>query len=82
MFLIFSAPTLAQGMVAGQLLKSNGKPLAYTEIERVPLRAQRLVNLQMVLREYRGYGQMRDKYTGGLVPANKFEIFDSLAKGE
>ena len=41
---ILSAPALAQGVVAGQLLKSNGKPLAYTEIELVPLGARRLPN--------------------------------------
>lgn len=41
---IFGAPTFAQGVVSGQLLKSNGKPLAYTEIELVPLGARRLVN--------------------------------------
>lgn len=43
LLLIFSAPALAQGgVVAGQLLKSNGKPLPYTEIELVPLGARRL----------------------------------------
>lgn len=45
LFLLFSAPLFAQeGVVAGQLLKSNGKPLAYTEIELVPLGARRLPN--------------------------------------
>ena len=40
----FSAAAAAQGVVSGQLLKANGKPLAYTEIELVPLGAKRLVN--------------------------------------
>jgi hypothetical protein len=39
-----SGSIAAQGLVAGQLLKSNGKPLGYTEIELVPLGAKRLVN--------------------------------------
>ncbi len=40
------------------------------------------VNLRLVLREYQDYDQLRDKYTGALLPEYSFEIFDSMAKGE
>ena len=41
---IFTVAAFADGAVSGQLLKSNGKPLPYTEIELVPLGSKRLVN--------------------------------------
>ncbi len=40
------------------------------------------VSLRLVLREYQDYEQLREKYTGALVPEYSFEDFNLMAKGE
>jgi len=67
---IFSAPIFAQGVVAGQLLKSNGKPLAYTEIELVPLGARRLINDPRLT----GVSGANGKFAMNDVPRGKYTL--------
>lgn len=67
---IFSAAAAAQGVVSGQLLKSNGKPLAYTEIELVPTGAKRLVNDARLIAVSGATG----RFSLAAVPAGKYTL--------
>ena len=60
----------AQGLVAGQLLKSNGKPLPYTEIELVPLGAKRLINDPKLI----GISGSNGRFSLPAVPRGKYTL--------
>lgn len=68
---LFSAAAVnAQGLVAGQLLKSNGKPLQYTEIELVPLGAKRLINDPKLI----GVSGSNGRFSMSTVPRGKYTL--------
>lgn len=60
----------AQGLISGQLLKSNGKPLLYTEIELVPLGSKRLINDSRLI----GISGSAGKFTFANVPDGKYTL--------
>jgi hypothetical protein len=62
--------TLAQGLVSGQLLKSNGKPLPYTEIELVPLGSKRLINDSKLI----GISDARGNFSLSSVPRGEYTL--------
>lgn len=70
LFSIFPVAAFGQGVVSGQLLKSNGKPLAYTEIELVPVNAKRLINDSRLI----AVSGTTGKFSLSAVPAGKYTL--------
>ena len=67
---LFAVGASAQGSISGQLLKSNGKPLPYTEIELVPLGSKKLVNDSRLI----GTSGTLGKFTFSDVPDGKYTL--------
>jgi hypothetical protein len=67
---ICSLSAAAQGLVSGQLLKSNGKPLPYTEIELVPVGSKRIVNDARLI----GISGSDGRFSMPAVPAGKYTL--------
>lgn len=70
-FSLFCATTaLAQGSISGRLLKSNGKPLPYTEIELVPVSSKKQVNNPKLL----GISDSAGRFVFPAVPSGKYTL--------
>lgn len=70
-FLTLSAVEIsAQGLISGQLLKSNGKVLPYTEIELVPLGSKKLINDSRLI----GISGASGKFSFSDVPNGKYTL--------
>ncbi len=76
-FLTLSAVEFsAQGLVSGQLLKSNGKVLPYTEIELVPLGSQDPINDSRLI----GISGSSGKFSFSDVPSGKYTLSINFAE--